>query len=143
MPKSVLIELPEAPVEESAHQVEWAIVNSGFTRPQDRIVINLAPAQIAKTDGSACSVHHMGILAGGANLSAKIDSEPQRHHLRVHRMLELVKWESATCRTSIREALARKSMSLPEWVPPDTPPKYQDRNLAVEHRHRNRIAGSC
>lgn len=36
--------LPEAEVKESTHRVEQAIVKSGFQRPQDRVVINLAPA---------------------------------------------------------------------------------------------------
>jgi magnesium chelatase family protein len=44
MPKTVLVGLPEAAVKESTHRVERAIVNSGFIRPQDRIVINMAPA---------------------------------------------------------------------------------------------------
>ena len=44
LPKTVLVGLPEAAVKESTHRVERAIANSGFLRPQDRIVINLAPA---------------------------------------------------------------------------------------------------
>ena len=45
LPKTVLVGLPEAAVRESIHRIERALVNSGFERPQDRIVINLAPAQ--------------------------------------------------------------------------------------------------
>jgi magnesium chelatase family protein len=44
LPKTTLVGLPEAAVKESLHRVERAIVNSGFLRPQDRVVINLAPA---------------------------------------------------------------------------------------------------
>jgi magnesium chelatase family protein len=44
LPKTVLVGLPEAAVKESTHRVERAIVNSGFQRPQNRVVINLAPA---------------------------------------------------------------------------------------------------
>lgn len=44
LPKTVLVGLPEQAVRESTHRVERAIVNSGFVRPQDRTVINLAPA---------------------------------------------------------------------------------------------------
>jgi hypothetical protein len=44
LPKTVLVGLPEAAVKESTHRVERAIVNSGFVRPEDRVVINLAPA---------------------------------------------------------------------------------------------------
>ncbi len=45
LPKTVLVGLPEAAVKESTHRVERAMVNSGFQRPQSRVVINLAPAQ--------------------------------------------------------------------------------------------------
>jgi magnesium chelatase family protein len=44
LPKVVLVGLPEQAVKESTHRVERAIVNSGFQRPQNRVVINLAPA---------------------------------------------------------------------------------------------------
>ena len=44
MPKTILVGLPEAAVRESTHRCERAIINSGFTRPADRVVINLAPA---------------------------------------------------------------------------------------------------
>lgn len=45
LPKTLLVGLPEAAVRESLHRVERAMVNSGFIRPQSRIVINLAPAE--------------------------------------------------------------------------------------------------
>ena len=44
LPKVVLVGLPEAAVKESTHRVERALVNSGFVRPQNRVVMNLAPA---------------------------------------------------------------------------------------------------
>ncbi len=44
LPKTVLVGLPEAAVKESTHRVERAMVNSGYQRPQSRVVINLAPA---------------------------------------------------------------------------------------------------
>jgi magnesium chelatase family protein len=43
LPKTILVGLPEAAVKESTHRVERALVNSGYLRPSDRIVINLAP----------------------------------------------------------------------------------------------------
>ena len=52
LPKTILVGLPEAAVRESTHRVERAIVNSGFTRPTDRIVINLAPAELPKQAAS-------------------------------------------------------------------------------------------
>lgn len=45
LPKTVLVGLPEAAVKESQHRVERAMVNSGYMRPTDRVVINLAPAR--------------------------------------------------------------------------------------------------
>ena len=44
LPKTVLVGLPEAAVKVSTHRVKRAIVNSGFQRPQSRIVVNLAAA---------------------------------------------------------------------------------------------------
>jgi hypothetical protein len=46
MPKTVLVGLAEAAVKESTHRVERAIVNSGYRRPIDRVVINLAPERL-------------------------------------------------------------------------------------------------
>ena len=44
LPATVLVGLPDAAIRESTHRVARAMVNSGFTRPNDRIVINLVPA---------------------------------------------------------------------------------------------------
>ena len=46
MPKTVLVGLAEAAVRESTHRVERALVNSGYRRPIDRVIINLAPAKL-------------------------------------------------------------------------------------------------
>jgi magnesium chelatase family protein len=46
IPKTILVGLPEAAVRESTHRIERAMVNSGYVRPQDRVVINLAPAEL-------------------------------------------------------------------------------------------------
>ena len=46
MPKTVLVGLAETAVRESTHRVERALVNSGYHRPIDRVVINLAPASL-------------------------------------------------------------------------------------------------
>ena len=46
MPKIVLVGLAETAVRESTHRVERALVNSGYQRCFDRIVINLAPARL-------------------------------------------------------------------------------------------------
>ena len=71
LPKTVLVGLPEAAVKESTHRVERAIVNSGFQRPQSRVVINLAPAELPKQAASFDLPITLGTLAG----SGQFDSE--------------------------------------------------------------------
>ncbi|MBN2577630.1 MAG: YifB family Mg chelatase-like AAA ATPase [Pirellulales bacterium] len=68
LPKTVLVGLPEAAVKESTHRVERAIVNSGFQRPQNRVVINLAPADLPKDAASFDLPIALGILAGSGQM---------------------------------------------------------------------------
>lgn len=63
LPKTMLVGLPEQAVKESIHRVERAIVNSGFMRPNDRVVINLAPAELPKQAASFDLPISLGILA--------------------------------------------------------------------------------
>ena len=46
MPKTILVGLAEAAVRESTYRIERAMVNSGYHRPIDRIIINLSPAEV-------------------------------------------------------------------------------------------------
>jgi magnesium chelatase family protein len=71
LPHTVLVGLPEAAVKESTHRVERAVVNSGFQRPQNRIVINLAPADLPKEAASFDLPIALGILAGSGQISAE------------------------------------------------------------------------
>ncbi|MBN1912226.1 MAG: YifB family Mg chelatase-like AAA ATPase [Pirellulales bacterium] len=66
--KTILVGLPEAAVKESTHRVERAMVNSGFIRPQTRIVINLAPAELPKQAASFDLPITLGILAGSGQI---------------------------------------------------------------------------
>ncbi len=75
MPKTILVGLPEAAVRESIHRIERAIVNSGFVRPQDRIVINLAPAELPKQAASFDLPIALGILAGSSQVGDERFSE--------------------------------------------------------------------
>ena len=70
LPKTILVGLPEAAVKESTHRVERAMVNSGFVRPQDRIVINLAPAELPKQAASFDLPITLGILAGSGQIAS-------------------------------------------------------------------------
>src|SRR4028118_743514 len=51
MPETVLVGLAEAAVRESTHRVERALVNSGYRRPVDRVIINPAPADLKQDAG--------------------------------------------------------------------------------------------
>jgi magnesium chelatase family protein len=64
LPKVVLVGLPEAAVKESMHRVERALVNSGFQRPQSRVVVNLAPADLPKEAASFDLPIAVGVLIG-------------------------------------------------------------------------------
>ncbi|MEK6249946.1 MAG: YifB family Mg chelatase-like AAA ATPase, partial [Planctomycetales bacterium] len=70
LPKTVLVGLPEAAVRESTHRVARALVNSGFTRPRDRVVINLAPAELPKQAASFDLPITLGMLAASGQLES-------------------------------------------------------------------------
>ncbi len=70
LPKTILVGLPEAAVRESTHRVERALVNSGFDRPSDRIVINLAPAELPKQAASFDLPISLGILIGSGQVAS-------------------------------------------------------------------------
>jgi len=71
MPRTTLVGLAEAAVKESVHRIERALVNSGYQRPQDRIVINLSPADLPKDAASFDLPIALGILAA----SGQFDSD--------------------------------------------------------------------
>ncbi|MBN2024742.1 MAG: magnesium chelatase, partial [Pirellulales bacterium] len=70
--KTILVGLPEAAVKESTHRVERALVNSGFQRPQTRVVINLAPAELPKQAASFDLPISLGILAASGQVDADV-----------------------------------------------------------------------
>jgi magnesium chelatase family protein len=52
LPKIIIVGLPDAAVSEAKERVWAAIENSGFKFPRQKVVINLAPAQIRKEGGA-------------------------------------------------------------------------------------------
>src|SRR5262249_42922763 len=68
MPKIVLVGLAETAVRESTHRVERAIVNSGYRRPIDRVVINLARADPKKAGGGFALPIALGLLLGSGQV---------------------------------------------------------------------------
>ncbi len=71
-PKTILVGLAETAVKESAPRIERAIVNSGFIRPQDKVVISLAPAELRKEAASFDLPICLGMLAGSGQLVSEI-----------------------------------------------------------------------
>ncbi len=70
MPKTILVGLAEAAVRESTHRVERALVNSGYSRPIDRIVINLSPAELPKEAASFDLPIALGMLVASGQLQS-------------------------------------------------------------------------
>jgi predicted ATPase with chaperone activity len=66
VPKTILVGLPEKAAKESTHRVARAIVNSGNMRPQDRVVINMAPAELPKQAASFDLPITLGTLASSS-----------------------------------------------------------------------------
>jgi magnesium chelatase family protein len=75
LPKTMLVGLPEQAIKESIHRVERAIVNSGFLRPNDRVVINLAPAELPKQAASFDLPISLGILAASRQFESDCFSD--------------------------------------------------------------------
>ncbi|MDX2039314.1 MAG: YifB family Mg chelatase-like AAA ATPase [Isosphaeraceae bacterium] len=69
--RTVLVGLAETAVRESTHRVERAIVNSGFRCSDDRIVINLAPADLKKDAGGFDLPIALGLLIAGGQMTTE------------------------------------------------------------------------
>ncbi len=63
LPYFTIVGLPEVSVKESKERVKSAICNSGYTFPDDRITVNLAPAHIKKEGTGFDLPIAVGILA--------------------------------------------------------------------------------
>jgi len=70
LPKLSIVGLPEAAVKESKDRVRSAIINSGFEFPQQRITINLAPADLPKEGARFDLPIALGILAASRQVRA-------------------------------------------------------------------------
>lgn len=70
LPKTILVGLAEAAVKESTHRIERALVNSGYGRPVDRIVINLSPADLPKDAASLDLPIALGLLIADEQIDA-------------------------------------------------------------------------
>src|SRR5690625_2621906 len=83
LPNFSIVGLPEAAVRESRDRVRSAILNSGFRFPQQRITVNLAPADLPKHGGRFDLPIALGVLSASQQLrSEEHTSELQsRGHL--------------------------------------------------------------
>lgn len=72
MPRTSLVGLAEAAVKESIHRIERALANSGYQRPQDRIVINLSPADLPKEAASFDLPIALGFLAASGQFASDL-----------------------------------------------------------------------
>lgn len=63
LPSFAIVGLPETSVKESKDRVKAAIKNAGYRFPQDRITVNLAPADVKKEGSSFDLPIAIGILA--------------------------------------------------------------------------------
>ena len=62
--------LPDTAVRESKQRVKAAIRNAGFTFPQERVIVNLSPADLKK-EGTAFDLPiALGVLAASGQLDA-------------------------------------------------------------------------
>lgn len=71
MPSTVLVGLPDAAVRESTHRVGRAVVNSGFVYPHERVVINLAPAELPKQATCFDLPISLGLLLASGQIQAE------------------------------------------------------------------------
>ncbi len=74
LPSFTTVGLPEASVKESKERVKSAISNSGYRFPDDRITVNLAPANIKKEGTGFDLPIALGILAATGIIPQKIIS---------------------------------------------------------------------
>jgi len=72
LPLFNIVGLAETSVKESKERVKTAIKNSGYSFPNDRVIVNLAPADIKKESTGLDLPVAMGILAASKVVSNKV-----------------------------------------------------------------------
>ena len=72
LPKTIVVGLPDAAVQESKERVKAALKNSGFAFPVRKIVINLTPADLRKEGPSFDLPISVGILAASEQVNAQL-----------------------------------------------------------------------
>jgi len=75
LPTFTIVGLPDAAVKESQHRVQAAIKNSGFSFPNRRITVNLAPADVKKEGAAFDLPVAVGILTAFGILSPAVSRD--------------------------------------------------------------------
>ncbi|KKQ94165.1 MAG: Mg chelatase, subunit ChlI [candidate division CPR2 bacterium GW2011_GWC2_39_10] len=73
LPAFIIVGLPDKAVEEAKERVRAAIKNSGFRFPQNRITVNLAPADIPKEGPAYDLPIALGIMAASVQVKANFN----------------------------------------------------------------------
>ena len=68
LPSFSIVGMPETAVRESKDRVRSAILSTGFKFPQERITVNLGPADMRKAGGRYDLAIALGILAAGKQI---------------------------------------------------------------------------
>lgn len=71
--KLTVVGLPDAAVRESGERVRSAIGNSGFFFPQNRLTVNLAPADLRKEGPAYDLPIALGVMAASRQLLADLE----------------------------------------------------------------------
>ena len=74
-PKYFLVGLPDNAVKEGQHRIESALKNNGLHMPRQRIVVNMAPADMRKEGAAYDLTIAIGILAASGQLETEEDIE--------------------------------------------------------------------
>jgi magnesium chelatase family protein len=72
LPGLVMVGLPDAAVRESRDRVRAAIRNSGFDFPQQRVTVNLAPADVRKAGSAFDLPIALGVLAASGVVARRV-----------------------------------------------------------------------
>ena len=75
LPAFAIVGLPDTAVQEAKERVRAAIRNSGFTFPQKRITVNLAPADLRKAGPAYDLPIAVGILIAAEQVAAEAAGE--------------------------------------------------------------------
>lgn len=75
LPSFTIVGLPNAAVRESRERVTAALINNGYKRPQKRITVNLAPADVRKEGASFDLPIAVGILSASGQIAGSVSSD--------------------------------------------------------------------